>query len=78
MFAVEFAISVKIFCPTSVGYEWDKEKFGYIKVENPGTTDKSNTVELGYKHNKMCIEGAYVKVTELPSQSWEIKPKGKN
>ena len=56
--------------------KWDEEMFGHVKVENPGMTDKSKIVELpvGYKHNKMCIEGAYVKVTELPPKSWEIKP----
>lgn len=53
--------------------KWEEREFGIFIEENPTLNDSSQMIQLAHMHNHLCKLGAYVKVTQLPKKSLDIK-----
>jgi hypothetical protein len=53
--------------------QWEDDKFGKFKVENPKNNSTKDMIVTAYEHNSFCNTGAYVKLSDLPTESFQIK-----
>lgn len=53
--------------------KWDERTFGLIKDENPELNCTNTMIKIAHQHNHFCNTFKYLKVTNLPLESMNIK-----